>query len=141
MKQSVFADTCYWIALLNPRDQLHERAVLVSQSLAPVNIVTTDEVLTEFLNYFADRGMLLRQAAIRLVVQMQVDHTIHILPQCRETFLAGFKLFAARLDKGYSLTDCISMQCMLRMSLTDVLTNDGHFFQEGFSCLLRDHLS
>ena len=49
---------------MNPRDQLHERAVLVSQSLAPVNIVTTDEVRTEFLNYFADRGMLLRQAAI-----------------------------------------------------------------------------
>jgi predicted nucleic acid-binding protein len=37
MKQSVFADTCYWIALLNPRDQLHERAVtLLFESLVEV---------------------------------------------------------------------------------------------------------
>jgi uncharacterized protein len=136
--RSVFADTCYWIALLNPRDQLHERAVRVSQSFKAVKLVTTDEVLTEFLNYFGDRGILLRQAAARMVTQMQVDGRIHIDPQSRETFVAGFRFFRARLDKGYSLTDCISMDLMLRMQLTEVLTNDGHFSQEGFSCLLRE---
>ena len=134
----LFADTCYWIALLNPRDQLHERAVRVSQSLTAAHIVTTDEVLTEFLNYFGDRGSLLRQVATRMVAQIQIDSRIHIEPQSRETFDAGFSFFRARLDKGYSLTDCISMDLMLRMQLTDALTNDGHFSQEGFSCLLRD---
>lgn len=134
----LFADTCYWIALLNPRDQLHERAVRVSQSLTAARIVTTDEVLTEFLNYFGDRGSLLRQAATRMVAQIQIDSRIHVEPQSRETFEAGFSFFRARLDKGYSLTDCISMDLMLRMQLTDALTNDGHFSQEGFSCLLRE---
>ncbi|MFB1491020.1 MULTISPECIES: type II toxin-antitoxin system VapC family toxin [unclassified Thiocapsa] len=136
--QTVFADTCYWIALLNPRDQLHDRTVRVSQSLRSVRIVTTDEVLTEFLNYFGDRGVLLRQTATRMVAQIQVDKKIHIEPQSRETFDAGFRFFRARLDKGYSLTDCISMDLMQHMQLTEVLTNDGHFSQEGFSCLLRE---
>jgi len=41
------------------------------------------------------------------------------------------------LDKGYSLTDCISMETMRHEGITDVLTNDAHFEQEGFRALLR----
>ena len=44
-------------------------------------------------------------------------------------------LYEARPDKEYSLTDCIAMQTMRREGLTEVLTNDHHFTQEGFSIL------
>ena len=44
----------------------------------------------------------------------------------------------ARPDKGYSLTDCISMQTMRREGLTEILTNDRHFEQEGFRALFRN---
>jgi len=47
-------------------------------------------------------------------------------------------LYAARPDKGYSLTDCISMQTMRRKGLVEVFTNDLHFEQEGFRALFRD---
>jgi predicted nucleic acid-binding protein len=40
------------------------------------------------------------------------------------------------LDKAYSLTDCISMNAMRERGLTDILTNDHHFTQEGFHILL-----
>jgi predicted nucleic acid-binding protein len=60
------------------------------------------------------------------------------MPQTRESFQAGFDLYAARPDKGYSLTDCISMQTMRREGLTEVLANDRHFEQEGFRALFRD---
>lgn len=63
---------------------------------------------------------------------------VRILPQSRETFLAGLQLYRARPDKGYSLVDCISMQTMRREGLTDVLTNDKHFEQEGFNALFRE---
>jgi predicted nucleic acid-binding protein len=52
--------------------------------------------------------------------------------------LQGWNFYRARPDKGYSLTDCISMQTMRREGLTDVLTNDRHFEQEGFRALFRD---
>jgi uncharacterized protein len=51
--------------------------------------------------------------------------------------MAGLKLYEDRPDKGYSLTDCISMQTMLSEGLADVLTNDRHFEPEGFRALFR----
>ena len=54
--QSVFADAGYWIALLNPRDNLHAKAREVSISLGEFRIVTSEMVLTEVLNAFASRG-------------------------------------------------------------------------------------
>jgi predicted nucleic acid-binding protein len=134
----VFADTFYWIALLNPRDQAHDLAVSVSKGLGAVRIVTTEEVLTEFLNFFGSRGCHLRRAAAELVDQMRADPMIDVVAQTHAGFLAGCALYQARPDKGYSLTDCISMHVMRRNGLIEVLTNDEHFAQEGFSCLLRD---
>lgn len=61
-----------------------------------------------------------------------------VVPQSRQSFLAGLKLYRDRPDKGYSLTDRISMETMRREGLTDVLTNDRHFEQEGFRALLRN---
>ena len=47
-------------------------------------------------------------------------------------------LFAGRADKQYSLTDCLSMQVMREMGISEVLTHDQHFTQEGFIILLGD---
>ena len=58
--------------------------------------------------------------------------------QSRGSFLAGLQLYRARPDKGFSLVDCISMQAMRKEGLTEVLTNDRHFEQEGFRALFRD---
>jgi len=135
--REVFADTFYWIALLNPRDEAHDRALSASRTLGAAGIVTTDEVLTEFLNYFAERGPFLRAAAVRLAERMQSDRAIRVLPQSPEGFFAALRLYRARPDKGYSLTDCASMEAMRREGLTDALTDDTHFAQEGFTCLLR----
>lgn len=134
--RAVFADTCYWIALLNPKDQTRDIAVRVSNGLTAYRIFTTEEVLTKLLNYFGARGPHFRSAAVKLVERMQADCSIQILPQTREGFLAGLRLYLARPDKDYSLTDCISMEAMRRAALSDVLTNDEHFTQEGFTCLL-----
>lgn len=62
---------------------------------------------------------------------------VRVIPQSRESFLSGLDLYTARPDKGYSLVDCISMQTMRRLGLTEVLTNDRHFVREGFTALLR----
>jgi predicted nucleic acid-binding protein len=63
---------------------------------------------------------------------------IRVVEQSRDSFLAGLDLYQSRPDKGYSLTDCISMQTMRRGRITEALTNDHHFEQEGFRALFRD---
>jgi uncharacterized protein len=52
--ERVFADTGYWIALLNPRDDLHQKAYATSREYSPNQLVTSEMVLTEFLNSFSD---------------------------------------------------------------------------------------
>jgi predicted nucleic acid-binding protein len=105
--------------------------------LGEVHLVTTDEVLTELLDGLAHRGPELREAATRAVRRILADERVTVLPQSRQSFLAGLKLYEQRSDKGNSLFDCISMNAMRREGIAEVLTNVYHFTQEGFTALLR----
>lgn len=60
---TVFADTGYSIALLNPFDELHAKAGEESRRLSEARIVTSEMVLAEWLNDFGRRGERLRHAA------------------------------------------------------------------------------
>jgi predicted nucleic acid-binding protein len=59
-----------------------------------------------------------------------------VRPQTHQSFLDAFALYKARPDKAYSLTDCVSMEAMRQQGITDILTRDSHFAQEGFTILL-----
>jgi predicted nucleic acid-binding protein len=134
--RAVFADTFYWVALTHPADPRYQEAVALEEELEGVTLFTTDEVLSEFLTFFAADAWL-RSHADRTVRFLLESPDIRVIPQSRSTFLAGLDLYRARPDKGYSMTDCISMQTMRREGLTEVLTNDKHFVQEGFHALFR----
>jgi predicted nucleic acid-binding protein len=77
----LFVGAVYWIALLSPRDNLHERAVAMSRSLDQTLLVTTEMVLTEVLNAFAERGALFRRTATALVLRLRQDANTRIVPQ------------------------------------------------------------
>jgi predicted nucleic acid-binding protein len=133
----LFADTFYWIALFSPRDRWHRQAVDISRTLGEHHLWTTDEVLTEFLAICSAAGPRLRQRAVNLVRRILMDPSITVQPQTHESFLEGLALYEQCPDKHYSLTDCISMNVMRRHGLTEVLTYDRHFEQEGFQRLFR----
>jgi predicted nucleic acid-binding protein len=131
----VFADSLYWIALSHRRDQWHSAALALSQALRHTQIVTTDEVLNEFLTALRHTPQLRRTAALQ-ADGVFADPSITVLPQTRQRFQEGFALYKARPDKAYSLTDRISMEAMRQEAITDILTHDSHFTQEGFTILL-----
>jgi predicted nucleic acid-binding protein len=134
---AVFADTFYWVALTDPDDALYQQAAALESLFTGRRVVTTDEVLSEFLTFFSGNAWM-RRRAVETVRELTRDPAVHIFPQSRESFKAGFDLYAARSDKRYSLTDCIAMATMTREGITDVLTNDRHFEQEGFRLLFRE---
>ena len=80
-------------------------------------------------------GAQFRYSAAQYVRKTLQDPDVIVIPQTRESFLNGLDLYEARLDKGYSLTDCISMNVMKAEKITDILTHDEHFRQEGFRTL------
>lgn len=135
---ALFADTFYWIALADFADSAHQRALALTAELAGSRIVTTDEVLSEYLTFFSTAPEVLRREVAESVEDVLSSSQIRVIPQSRESFLAGLQLYRARPDKRYSLVDCISMQTMRREGLTEALTNDRHFEQEGFRTLFRD---
>lgn len=100
-------------------------------------LFTTDEVLTEFLAEMSSGDPELRASAVGIVNALLHAPNVVVIPQSRQGFLEGLDLYAQRLDKTYSLVDCTSMQTMRAEGQTDVLTNDRHFEQEGFTVLMR----
>jgi predicted nucleic acid-binding protein len=132
-----FADTFYWIALADFTDSAHQLALTLTAERANSQFVTTDEVLTEYLNFFSSSPASSRCQAAAVVEDLLTSSAVRVIPQSRESFRSGLQLYGERLDKGYSLTDCISMRTMRREGLTEVLTNDRHFEQEGFRALFR----
>lgn len=134
---ALFADTFYWIALADSADRTHKRALELTAERAASRLVTTDEVLAEYLTFFSGAPDPMRREVAASVRGLLASPVVHVIPQSRASFLAGLDLYAQRPDKGYSLTDCISMQTMRREGLTEALTNDRHFEQEGFRALFR----
>ncbi len=135
MPPTVFADTFYWLALARPRDTWHARAWRWAAANTSTRIVTTDEVLTEFLNALAGTGPAGRAYAAATVHDIRNAAQVDVLPQTRADFDAALALYEVRPDKGYSLTDCRSMVALRALGGTEVLTNDRHFTQEGFTIL------
>jgi predicted nucleic acid-binding protein len=132
----VFADTGFFLALINPRDQYHRAAAELNSRLS-VPMVTTAWVLLEFANAISSsRG---RQRFQHVLVRLRSEPDATVIAPEADLFDRGCQLYIARADKEWSLTDCISFVVMEREALTDALTADRHFEQAGFHALLRDN--
>jgi predicted nucleic acid-binding protein len=134
----VFADSSYWIALLNRNDQSHAAAVAAKNTIATASLVTTDEVLTEFLNFFCKEGSQLRALVAQTVLEIRADARVTVVAQSRKSFDDALDLYRKRPDKTYSLTDCRSFVLMQQETITEALTADKHFVQEGFVAILAE---
>ena len=132
-----FADASYWIALLNPGDSLHGKAAAVARSKAISRMITSEMVLTEFLDDFSGRGRQFRQIAVGWVQRLRRHPNVIIIPQSSLQFQEALVLYAQRSNKKWGFTDCSSFQIMTREGLTKALTHDRHFEQAGFQALLR----
>ena len=134
--KTVFADTGYWIALLDTRQELHRRAEEATEQLQPFRIVTTEMVLVEMLTLFSQGREDVRRAAIEMVKMLRFKHNIEVVPQTSEQFEGALERYASRLDKPWSLTDCASFVLMEKRHIWEALAEDHNFEQAGFVALL-----
>jgi len=130
---AVFADTFYFLALVNRKDKAHRRCVAFSQT-SDHPVVTTTWVLLE-LGDALRRGRD-RAAFSALLADIANDPDTTVLPAEQALFAKALELFATRPDKEWSLTDCTSFVVMQEQGLTEALTSDHHFEQAGFAALL-----
>src|SRR4051794_15792187 len=119
---AVFADTFFFLAILNPRDPAHHRAEVLSRQLRSIR-VTTAWVLTEVGDALAKRN---RSTFLELMRFLRRSSLTQIIEPSADLFEADIGLYEERLDKEWPLTDCISFVVMQQQGIRDALTGDKH---------------
>lgn len=129
----VFADTSFYVALLNVRDAHHDKATEFARGFSE-GVVTTEFVIVELGNYLARSAH--RMKFVKLVEDLRRRPSTRISPVSTDLLNTALAVYARRPDKAWSLTDCTSFVVMEQMSLSEALTADRHFEQAGFTPLL-----
>jgi predicted nucleic acid-binding protein len=131
----VFADTYYFLALLNKSDKGHQRAVQFTKDYKG-GMVTTGWVMTELADAMAvsPSG---RTQFVQTWKGFRTKAGAQMVPCTDALQEEGISFYSRRADKDWSLTDCISFVVMQREGITEALTADHHFEQAGFVALLK----
>ena len=132
--KTVFADSYYFLALMNAQDEGHAKAIDFARNFRGFT-VTTEWVLTEVGDALSQP--LQRPAFLRVLEIAQGNPRVTIVEATHELFARGIKLFASRPDKDWSLTDCLSFVVMEEQAIRDALTADHHCIQAGLNALLN----
>jgi uncharacterized protein len=127
-----FADSFFYLALLNRNDSAHKRAIELAREIKGT-IFTSSWVLIEVGDALAGPDQ--RNNFVKLVERLRADLQTSIVQPQEYYFNAGYRLYASRLDKGWTLTDCISFAIMKEHGIQAALTGDHHFEQAGFKIL------
>jgi uncharacterized protein len=127
----VFAESFYWIALLNPADAFHKAA-----QNTPVSgrIVTSLAVQMEVMDAFSTTPSL-RPSAVHFWHCTTCDPQVTVIPLDATLLNRSIELLKARTDKTWSFTDCISFEIMRERGIEMALSADHHFRQAGFQTL------
>ncbi len=129
-----FADTFFFLALLNRADQqYYRRALELNRVDRP--IVTTAWVLLELADHLCD----LRNRALVSQIRQAIneDDRFQVQPASQLVLDRATRLYDSRPDKDWSLTDCTSFIVMNDLGITEALTADHHFEQAGFAIIMR----
>jgi predicted nucleic acid-binding protein len=130
----VFADTFYFFALVNPADPRHLQAKAFAQSYRQ-KVLTTNWVLVEVGDGLAHPGN--RPTFLQILDTLRAAPNVRIVDLEGALFDEGVSFYRSRMDKGWTLTDCLWFAVMQREGVAEALTGDRHFEQPGFTAPLK----
>jgi uncharacterized protein len=129
-----FIDTLFVVALLNQRDQYHQRAEELASEDDGHLFLTTDAVLLEIGNALARNY---KAQAIEVIEHFLSSADVEVIRSTPALFEEAFALYKTHQDKEWGLVDCISFIVMRQAGVEEALTFDQHFVQAGFRALMR----
>ena len=95
----------------------------------------TEAVLIEIGNALSAIN---RTGAVEFIRGCYRTRNIRVVPVDTDLLKRATELYAARHDKDWGLTDCISFIVMQEQRLRDAITGDVHFRQAGFRAIMLD---
>jgi predicted nucleic acid-binding protein len=126
-------DTSGLLCHFDVADARHHDAAAYFNS-AP-SLLTHNYVLAEFIPLCQSRR-LNRGGALEFAVKLLTNPHVEFVWVDEDLHRGALALLRARLDKTYSLCDAVSFPLMRQYGVTEALTTDRHFEQEGFARLL-----
>lgn len=135
MPNQTFIDTLFVIALINPRDQYHVKAMALATNYENSRLLTTDAVLLEIGNGLAKNY---KAEAVTVIEDFLSSEEVEIVRLNPQLFERAFELYKKYKDKSWGLIDCISFVVMADAGVTEALTFDQHFEQAGFIALMTE---
>jgi predicted nucleic acid-binding protein len=129
-----FVDTWFIVALINKRDQYHQKALQLSEQYKNHPLITTDAVFLEFGNALSSNY---KNEAAELIEQFLASDEIDVIRLTPELFDESLRLYKQYQDKSWGLVDCFSFVVMKQNKVNQALTFDQHFTQAGFQALMR----
>jgi predicted nucleic acid-binding protein len=134
MSDRYFVDTAFIQGLLDKNDQHHSWALKhLPTVLNASGVWITEAVFMEVgaalsaVNRFAAATFMRQCYQTENVTVVSVDHTL---------FERGLHLYENRLDKQWSLVDCVSFVVMADSNIEIAVTTDHHYEQAGFKRLV-----
>lgn len=131
---ATFVETLFVVALINDRDQYHERAASLAERYRGRPLITTAAILLEIGNTLA-RGH--KEKAVQVIDAFLPSPDIEVVRLNPELLDRALALYRSHRDKEWGLIDCVSFVAMADVGLSEALTFDRHFAQAGFVALLR----
>ena len=134
MRIKIFVDTLFIVALINKRDQYHQKALQLSEQYKNHPLITTDAVFLEFGNALSSNY---KNEAAKLIEQFLASDEIDVIRLTPELFDESLRLYKKHQDKSWGLVDCFSFVVMNQHKISQALTFDQHFIQAGFQALIK----
>ena len=131
----IYVDSGFFIALFDSSDD----AWLIARTLFDIFVsdhntrfACARDVMNELLAHYSPSGSLTRREVARFVRRAFEDPKYRVEIVDAELYSDALDLYENRLDKRYSMVDCIGMTIMRRDGINEVVTTDRDFVQEGF---------
>lgn len=125
-----FADTSFWIALINSRDERHDEARRVWLKVADAGVTTTDHVRGETWTVLRRRaGHHTAVSFLDAVAGASRVAVVRVEPSQQEHALNWLRRHD---EREYSLVDATSFAVMRDCQIAEALAFDGDFSAAGF---------
>ncbi len=131
----MFIDTSGFLCLFDVSEPRHEDAKVFYG--AAVEPLTHNYVLAEFVPLCYKRGAS-RIRSLEFVSDLLDNPRVEVVWVDETLHRAAVSFLQSRQDKTHSLCDAVSFLLMQQYGMTEALTTDHHFEQEGFVRLLKE---
>ncbi|MCP4397725.1 MAG: type II toxin-antitoxin system VapC family toxin [bacterium] len=110
MRNRIFIDTSYVLALFNQDDNYHAAAKRWASALFSEQFLTSHAILLEIGNAFSK--ITLRKSGVGILRRFEQDDHIEIIPHSPELHEKAMQMYESRMDKEWGLIYCVSFVIM-----------------------------